>query len=112
MDPIVLAALIAAAAAVIGPWLQGRKTRKATTALSADIATNHGKRPGEYLEEIHAGLICGREEVADIRRLVVLQTEHSANLARQLADHTVADAVNFQELHSLITERNQSGRKS
>jgi len=78
-----LAAVIAAVAAMraASHAKQGRK----------DTATNHGKRPGEYLEM-----------VAEIRDGQDAMTTEMSALARLIAEHTIQDAQNFAELRMLI----------
>lgn len=97
MDPIVTAALVTGAFGATATAFQTLRMKRETKALRADVATNHGMRPGEYLEKIHA-------EVANIKSLVVQSALHTASLADQLADHTISDAVNFEELRALAVE--------
>lgn len=101
MEAILAAAVTASGAAAVA-WVQTRKARRSTDNLRADIATNHGMRPGEYLEQIHA-------EVADIRSLVVLSAQEQARVAAELAAHTIADTDNFGELRRLLIQREQGG---
>lgn len=61
----------------------------------AQVETNHGKRPGEYLELI-ADLVDSMKNAAT--------SEDVKALHAVLADHTRADAENFEALQSAIEE--------
>lgn len=70
----VIVALVAAIPATIAALAARRQARK----THAEVATNHGRRPGEYLELIHA----------DIQHLKELSEQHSAALLAHLGDNT------------------------
>lgn len=71
MDAQIIVALIGAAAvvfvgviaAVMG-WVTARDNRK-------ELHTNHGKRPGEYLELIHANQEKMAEDISQVRMWLV-----------------------------------------
>jgi hypothetical protein len=73
MDPTIAAAVIAALGVIISTWLANRKTRRGVTAVHDEVRTNHGKRAGEYLENVDA-------------------------LLTLFAEHTAQDERNFNEL--------------
>lgn len=87
----VLVAVVGGAVALIQMLFTQRKMAK-------DIKTNHGKKPFEYLEmvaEVH-------ESVVEVKELVQIQAVQMDVLTQQLAEHTVADAVNFAALQQSI----------
>lgn len=70
-------------AAVIGTIV----TAKRQKATDASLATNHGKRPGEYLELIGdvVELARGLPTTEDMRRFNLALEEHTADDARSFA---------------------------
>lgn len=89
--------IIVAVIAVSPAWYEARKSRKQSEATAVAIATNHGKRPGEYLELIAAGVNDLREGQDEVRAEV-------ADLRATLGAHTESDAVNFAFLFAAINK--------
>jgi hypothetical protein len=68
-DATVIGALLASLAAVGVAWFQGRRAAGAATTAAQMISTNHGTRPGEYLEmigQIHTEVALLRGEVGAV----------------------------------------------
>lgn len=101
MDPTLsqaLVGLIVACTAVLGALAvriksAAKANTAATVAAHADLKTNHGKRPGEYLEM-----------VADVQVDVQALAHKVDKVIALIADHTVQDATNFSELRALVVE--------
>jgi hypothetical protein len=89
IDPTpVIAAVIIGVFGLIGVYFQHRTTRRVEQMHDA-LKTNHGKRPGEYLE-----LVGELDEKVDrLERAVGV-------VAATVADHTVADESNFAQLRT------------
>lgn len=87
MDDAALASIVVALISTIGLIVNGVIANRRTKNLQSDLQTNHGKRPGEYLEMIH-----------DVR-------ESQLDLKKALIEHTEQDSQRFEELAALIRER-------
>ena len=64
-----------------------------------DIQTNHGKRPGEYLEM--------SADIPEIAMRVSNIEAEQAKVAQELAAHTIQDATNFGLLTKLMLTAKQ-----
>jgi hypothetical protein len=83
---------------VVGLYVQNRRTSKKVSAVQEDIATNHGRKPFEYLEmvaDLKEDMAEARIRTANIHTLLVDQR-------RMLEEHTAQDEKNFTELKDLI----------
>lgn len=67
--------------------ISNRKTRGAVGRVHDEVRTNHGLRAGDYLEM-----------VAQVQETSAAQGRVIASLAQSWGDHTVADAVSFEEI--------------
>lgn len=88
----ILSAVILAIAGIVVALVQQVRTQRKVSEVHDALKTNHGKRPGEYLEMV--GELS--EQVAKIDRGL-------SAVACTVADHTLADEVNFQ----VIRERQE-----
>lgn len=82
----ILSAVILAIAGIVVALVQQVRTQRKVSEVHDALKTNHGKRPGEYLEM-----------VGDLAEQVTRLDRKVDTVAGTLADHTVADAVNFEE---------------
>lgn len=71
--------------------LSNRRTKDAVAAVHDEVRTNHGQRAGDYLEGI-----------ADLKEFSSRQTALFEALAKTWADHTIADAVSFEEISTRL----------
>lgn len=95
MDPVLgtfLGLVVVQICGLVAIYMQSRKNGQKTDevgakadGLHADIRTNHGKRPGEYLEA-----------VAELATAMAAQT-------RALDQHTADDTVRFEDIKTDLT---------
>jgi hypothetical protein len=75
--------------AAINGWVQTSKLNRKVDELGSAIATNHGKRPGEYLEMVAEAL------------------QATVHIRHTLDEHTIQDQERFDELTAQIQQAGQ-----
>lgn len=86
----IIAAVGGSIVLIVGAW-NARAVSRRTTSLETAVATNHGKRPGEYLEM-----------VGEMKFDLALMNGKLDRMVEILADHTTQDAENFKVLRHMI----------
>lgn len=93
LSEAVQVALVTGLFSVVGLLVTGTfailQVRRKASDAEAAIRTNHGLRPGEYLEM-----------VADVKVMVADLSVSVSDLKHALVEHTAADAEHFGELHA------------
>ena len=64
----IVVAAIAGTSAVIGAWLQSRKTARNVTSLAAELKPNHGSSLRDAIDRIEAAVLAMHETVDEDRR--------------------------------------------
>lgn len=95
----VIAALATGAVTVLtAVGIATRQSARHVKGVRRDLETNHGKRPGEYLEM-----------VADVKVGQDIVSAQLSNLTAHLVAHAELDAKNFKELRELLEVKAPKG---
>lgn len=95
---VALIGLIGLIASVTIPVVMGRRTQTKVDAVHAEVKTNHGLRAGEYMEMVAEVLAEARTHAAKVTQVEAMVTD----LSQQWADHTISDAVSFDEISARL----------
>lgn len=93
--------------AALNGWVQMSKLNRKVDDLHSAMNTNHGKRPGEYLEmvaEIATRQAHMVEGVAHMSERQVAMAKNIGHITDALNEHTVQDERRFAEIQQSIHE--------
>lgn len=105
----VLVAIIGFAGVMLTAWGAAHRVGKRVTEVHDEVKTNHGKRLGQYMEEVNDALVLHAERVERIEHNVGrmasemgLMRGFAEGLSARHQKHVNEDQVAFEEIRGLL----------